>query len=372
MQVHQPSVSYANRPPAHLSAYLPALPLPPMLLSECDDDDDRGPYAVARRRRQAGGPRLSERARAKMVTKRMSPRTVDAYLRWMRRYWEFHHRQDPALLDAQHVTEFLSYLALERQVAASTQNQALAALLFLYREVLELDLPWLDDLVRAKQTFTVPVVLTRGEVRSVMVHLPPRERLMSTLLYGAGLRLMECCCLRIKDVDFGRNQIIIRNGKGGHDRVSVLPAAIKEELRTHIEAVRDQHRRDVAAGKGWVELPDAFALKSPNAGRDWPWQWVFPATKHYLHAPTGQRRRHHLHETVLQKAVRRAVALSGISKRATCHTFRHSFATHLLEDGADIRTIQTIMGHKDIRTTMIYTHVVNRGPHGVASPLDKW
>ncbi len=316
-------------------------------------------------------PRLGQRARAAMRLRHFSPRTEEAYLGWMRRYYQFHDRGDPAQLGAQHVTAFLNALATQGRVAASTQNQALAALLFLYREVLGLDLPWLHDLVHAKTPARLPVVLSRDEVRAVLAKMEGESRLMATLLYGAGLRLLECCRLRVKDVDFARNQLTVRRGKGDKDRATMLPGAIKLELAAHLERVRVQHTRDLAAGAGWVELPGTLARKLPNAGREWPWQWVFPATRIYTERETGQRRRHHLHETVLQHAVRRAVLESGIAKRATCHTFRHSFATHLLEDGSDIRTVQELLGHKDVATTMIYTHVLNRGPSGVRSPADR-
>ncbi|MFM7280913.1 MAG: integron integrase [Planctomycetia bacterium] len=319
----------------------------------------------------ARAPRLSDRARAALRLRHFSPRTEEAYLGWMRRYYEFHSRRDPAQLTAEHVTAFLNALATQGRVAASTQNQALAALLFLYREVLGLDLPWLHDLVHAKTPARLPVVLSLDEVRAVLAKLEGEPRLMATLLYGAGLRLLECCRLRVKDLDFARNQITVRRGKGDKDRATMLPGTIKIELAAHLERVRAQHTRDLAAGAGWVELPGALARKLPNAGREWPWQWVFPATRLYTERETGQRRRHHLHETVLQHAVRRAVLESGIAKRATCHTFRHSFATHLLEDGSDIRTVQELLGHKDVATTMIYTHVFNRGPAGVRSPTDR-
>ena len=323
----------------------------------------------------SGAPRhpvwLGDRARAAMRVKHLSPRTEEAYLGWMRRYHEFHGRKDPATLGAAHVTAFLSALATQRKVAASTQNQALAALLFLYREVLGVELPWLDDVVRARGPERLPVVLSRGEVRAVLSEMHGVTRLMATLLYGSGLRLLECCRVRVKDVDFGRRQIVVRRGKGDKDRVTMLPAIVADELASHLELVRAQHRRDVAQGAGWVELPDALARKLPSAGRDWPWQWVFPATRGYVERESGQRRRHHLHETVVQVAVRRAVLASGIAKRATCHTFRHSFATHLLEDGSDIRTVQELLGHRDVTTTMIYTHVLNRGPGGVLSPADR-
>jgi len=306
-----------------------------------------------------------------MRLEHLSPRSEEAYLGWMRRYYDFHGRKDPAALGATHLTAFLSSLATQRRVAASTQNQALAALIFLYRQVLGQDFPWLDGLVRARGPERLPVVLTRDEVRAVLSDVRGVPRLMAMLLYGSGLRLLECCRLRVKDIDFGRRQIAVRRGKGDKDRVTMLPAIVMGELATHLGQARAQHQRDLADGAGWVELPDALARKLPGAGRDWAWQWVFPATRAYVYRETGQRRRHHLHETVVQQAVRRAVLASGIAKRATCHTFRHSFATHLLEDGSDIRTVQELLGHKDVATTMIYTHVLNRGPGGVLSPADR-
>ncbi len=315
--------------------------------------------------------RVSARAIAAMRLRHFSPRTERAYLGWMRRYYEFHGRRDPVRLGAEHVTAFLNALATRSRVASSTQNQALAALLFLYREVLGIHLPWLDDLVHAKTPVRLPVVLSRDEVRAVLARMNGEPRLMATLLYGCGLRLLECCRLRVKDIDFGRNQITVRRGKGEKDRATMLPLSTKAELSVHLERVRAQRERDLEIGAGWVELPDALANKLPSAGREWPWQWVFPATRHYVERETGQKRRHHLHETVLQHAVRRAVLASGTPKRATCHTFRHLFATHLLEDGSDIRTVQELLGHKDVATTMIYTHVLSRGPAGVKSPADR-
>jgi integron integrase len=274
-------------------------------------------------------------------------------------------------MGAPEITKFLSSLAVEGNVAASTQNQALSALLFLYRDVLDQDLPWLDDVVRAKRPARIPVVLTRDEVRTVLLQMHGVPRLMAMLLYGAGLRLLECAHLRVKDVDFARSQLVVRSGKGDKDRVTMLPAVVRAELTRHLEAVKQQHEMDLRHGAGWVELPSALARKYPNAGREWPWQWVFPATRIYVERATGQRRRHHLHESVLQRAVREALMKAAIPKRASCHTFRHSFATHLLEDGHDIRTVQELLGHRDVNTTMIYTHVLNRGPAGVQSPADR-
>ena len=269
------------------------------------------------------------------------------------------------------VTAFLTSLAVERRVAASTQNQALAALLFLYREVLESDLPWLDDLVRARRPRRLPVVMSRDEVRQVLAEMDGVTHLMATLLYGAGLRLLECARLRVQDVDFDARTLFVRAGKGDRDRAAILPASARSALEAQLATVRRLHSADIADGAGWVELPTALERKYPRAPRQLAWQWVFPATRTYFHPSTGHRRRHHLHETVLQRAVREAVRASAIPKRITCHTFRHSFATHLLEDGTDIRTIQELLGHRSVTTTMIYTHVLNRGPLGVASPLDR-
>lgn len=269
------------------------------------------------------------------------------------------------------MTQFLTSLAVRRKVAASTQNQALSALLFLYREVLGQDVPWLDGIVHAKRPRRLPVVLTREEIRAVLGQLNGVPRLMALLLYGAGLRVLECARLRVKDIDFASNQLVVRAGKGDRDRVTMLPAAVKADLARHLELVRRRYDQDLKRGAGWVELPGALMRKYPNAGRDWGWQWVFPATRIYVDRSTGQRRRHHLHETVLQRAVRDAIRRAGIAKHATCHTFRHSFATHLLEDGHDIRTVQELLGHRDVSTTMIYTHVLNRGPGAVRSPADR-
>jgi len=260
---------------------------------------------------------------------------------------------------------------MRSSVSASTQNQALAAVLFLYKDVLQIDLGWINDVVRAKTPRRLPVVLTRDEVRRVLSHLDGAPKLMATLLYGSGLRLLECARLRVKDVDFETRQLTVRSGKGNKDRITMIPASVLAPLRHHVRSVRRQHDADVAKGGGWVALPDSIARKYPNAGHEWPWQWIFPATRGYIDPDTGRRHRHHLHETVLQHAVRAAVLDAGIPKPASCHTFRHSFATHLLEDGYDIRTVQELLGHRDVATTMIYTHVLNRGGRGVLSPADK-
>jgi integron integrase len=309
--------------------------------------------------------------RAVLRARHGSRRTERAYVAWIRRYILFHGKRHPAEMGAGELTQFLSSRAVDGNVAASTQNQALSALLFLYRNVLEQELPWLDGIVRAKTSGRLPVVLTREEVRAVLQRLEGPPRLMAILLYGAGLRLLECAHLRIKDVDFATNQIVVRAGKGDRDRVTMLPEAVKPALARHLEFVKRQHEADLGHGAGWVELPWALGRKYPNAGREWAWQWIFPATRLYFHRETGQRRRHHLHESVLQRAVKEAVRRSGIAKRASCHTFRHSFATHLLEDNHDIRTVQELLGHRDVSTTQIYTHVLNRGPAGVRSPADR-
>jgi integron integrase len=316
-------------------------------------------------------PRLLDRVREAIRTRHYSRRTEEAYVAWIRRYIRFHGRRHPGEMGAAEITQFLTSLAVRGRVAASTQNQALSALLFLYRDVFGHEIPWLDGLVHAKQPRRLPVVLTRDEVRALLGQLQGTPRLMALLLYGAGLRVLECARLRVKDINFGSNQVVVRAGKGDRDRVTMLPAAVKADLGRHLDRVRRQYEQDLRGGAGWVELPGALMRKYPNAGREWGWQWVFPATRIYVDRATGQRRRHHLHETVLQRAVRDAARRAGIARHATCHTLRHSFATHLLEDGHDIRTIQELLGHRDVSTTMIYTHVLNRGLGGVRSPADR-
>jgi integron integrase len=269
------------------------------------------------------------------------------------------------------VVAFLSDLAVRRRVGASTQNQALAAILFLYRSVLGRELEGLGTAVRAPRPPSLPVVLAREEVRAVLAQLGGTYRLVATLLYGGGLRLLEALRLRVKDVDFARRQLLIREGKGNRDRGAPLPRIAELPLRRHIERVARLHRDDLAQGVQGAPLPGGLAQKYPNAPREWAWQWVFPATRIGVDPATGRRFRHHLHESAVQRAVKQAVAAAGISKRASCHTFRHSFATHLLEDGADVRTVQELLGHRELRTTMIYTHVLEQGPLGVRSPADK-
>jgi integron integrase len=313
--------------------------------------------------------RLLDRVRGAIAARHYSPRTERAYLGWIRRYLAFGGGRPVEAMGAAEVTKFLSVLAVRHKVSASTQNQALSSLLFLYRNVLGRKLEGLDA-IRAKPSVRLPIVLSRTEVVALFQHLHGIPWLMSSLMYGAGLRLLECARLRIKDLDFGRGEITVRDGKGRKDRVTILPEKLGPPLTAHLERVRRCHDRDRGGSAGHVALPDALERKYPSASSDWAWQWVFPATRVYVHGPTGKRRRHHLHESVLQRAFKDAVRAAGITKPATCHTLRHSFATHLLDSGYDIRTIQELLGHSDVATTMIYTHVLNRGGRGVRSPLD--
>jgi integron integrase len=316
-------------------------------------------------------PRLLDDVRAALQARHYSRKTVKAYVAWIRRFIVFHGKRHPREMGAREITQYLSSLATTGHVTASTQNQALSAILFLYRDVLRLEMAALEEVVRARRPARLPVVLTRDEVRAIIRELHGTPRLMAILLYGSGLRLLECARLRVKDIDFVRRQVTVRAGKGDKDRTTTLPTIISADLTRHLESVKRQHERDLRHGAGWVELPWALSRKYPNAGREWPWQWVFPATRFYTDRTTGQRRRHHLHESVLQRAFKDAVQRTGIAKRATCHTLRHSFATHLLEDDRDIRTVQELLGHRDLSTTMVYTHVLNRGPAGVRSPADR-
>lgn len=315
--------------------------------------------------------RLLDQVRETIQRKHYSLRTETAYVDWIKRYIFFHHKRHPAEMGAPEIEQFLNHLAVDKKVAAGTQNQALSALVFLYHEVLRQEFEWLENLERAKRPIRLPVVLTETEVRAVLAHLDGRNWLMASLLYGAGLRLMECLRLRVKDVDFEYRQIAIRDGKGNKDRRTMLPETCIGSLKNQLERVRVLHRQDVAAGFGDVYLPYALERKYRQAGKEWGWQYVFPATKRSRDPRTGVERRHHIDEKSLQRAVKLAVRAAGLAKHATCHTLRHSFATHLLEKGQDIRTIQELLGHKDVSTTMIYTHVLNRGGRGVKSPLDQ-
>ncbi|MDX2168057.1 MAG: integron integrase [Deltaproteobacteria bacterium] len=316
-------------------------------------------------------PRLLDQVRDAARTRHYSYRTEQTYVAWVRRFILFHGKRHPAAMGREEIEQFLSALAVDRQVSASTQNQALAAILFLYRDVLRRDPGWLDGIVRAKRPHRLPVVLNAGEVETLLRHLRGASWIMAMLLYGAGLRLMECLRLRVKDVDFARGELLVREGKGDRDRVTMLPAVVVPALGEHLRRVRTRHAADVAAGFGRVLLPDALARKYPGADREWGWQWVFPASKIATDPRSGTARRHHLHESVLQRAVRAAARAAGLTRPVGPHTLRHCFATHLLEAGYDIRTVQELLGHRDVSTTMIYTHVLNRGGRAVQSPADR-
>lgn len=316
-------------------------------------------------------PLLLDQVRSAIRLRHYSIRTEEAYVNVIRRFILYHQKRHPSEMGVDEVRQYLSHLATDDHVAASTQNVALAALLFLYREVLQIDLPLIDGVERAKRPQRIPVVLTSEEVKRVLAGLSGTHHLMASLLYGAGLRLMECVRLRVKDLDFDYRQIIVRDGKGEKDRRTIFPQPLMEPLRHHLAKIRLQHEEDVRLGCGSVYLPYALEHKYPNAATEWVWQYVFPAAKLSVDPRTGERRRHHASEDRLQKAVKRAIQEAGVEKRASCHTLRHSFATHLLEDGYDIRTIQELLGHADISTTMIYTHILNRGGRGVRSPLER-
>ena len=316
-------------------------------------------------------PRLLDQVRARIRFKHYSIRTEQAYLDWIKRFIRHFGKRHPKDMGANEVQAFLTHLAVAGKVAASTQNQAKSALLFLYKEVLAVELPWLDKVEAAKTSKRLPVVLTRSEVMSVLACVEGSHGLIARLLYGTGLRIMEGLRLRVKDVDFSRNEILVRDGKGAKDRVTMLPAILIPDLREHLGRVRELHREDLATGHGEVYLPYALDRKYPAAGREWMWQYVFPTNSLSVDPRSGVVRRHHVQDQSVQRAIRQAVRDAGIDKPATPHTLRHSFATHLLESGYDIRTVQELLGHSDVSTTMIYTHVLNRGGRGVASPLDR-
>jgi len=318
----------------------------------------------------ASSPKLLDRVRWHLRVKHYSIRTEQAYVDWIRRYILFHRKRHPKEMGEKEITEFLTHLAVQRNVAASTQNQAFSALLFLYQRVLERKLEFIDNVQRVTRPAKLPVVFTPAEVREVLARLKGDYRLMTELLYGAGLRLMECVRLRAKDIDFGYGHITVRDGKGLRDRITVFPQRLRQPLQRHLERVREIHQRDLANGNGRVYLPFALDRKYSRANRSWPWQYLFPADKLSNDPRSGEKRRHHIMENNLQKAVKIAIQRAGIRKAGSCHTFRHSFATHLLENGQDIRTVQELLGHKDVSTTMIYTHVLNKPGLAVRSPLD--
>ncbi|WP_287966338.1 integron integrase [Diaphorobacter sp.] len=315
-------------------------------------------------------PRLLESMRERIRVLHYSIRTEQAYVDWARRFILFHDKRHPREMGAPEVTAFLTHLAVERNVSASTQNQAKAAILFLYKEVLQQDLPWLDEIVSARKARRLPVVLTQREVRELLMHLQGTQWLVASLLYGTGMRILEALRLRVKDVEFERRELIVREGKGNKDRVTVLPENLITPLREQMERARALHRKDLDAGLGAVWLPDALAVKYANAATAWGWQYVFPSAVRSVDPRSGVQRRHHLLEQSVQKAVALAARRAGIDKPCTPHVLRHSFSTHMLQAGYDIRTVQELLGHKDVSTTMIYTHVLNKGGRGVLSPLD--
>lgn len=315
-------------------------------------------------------PRLLDQVKARLRVKHYSLRTEVAYIDWIKRFIWFHDKRHPKGMGAPEIEAFLSHLAVERSVSASTQNQAKSALLFLYKEVLGMDLPWLDNVTQAKVPKRMPVVLTKEEVQAVLVGMDGTLWLIASLLYGSGLRVMESLRLRVKDLDLARREILVREGKGFKDRVTMLPVRLVEPLRTHLEKVKVLHETDLAKGYGEVYMPMALDRKYPGGGKSWAWQYVFPSRNLSVDPRSGVVRRHHADEKAVQRAMKKAVAAAGIAKLATPHTLRHSFATHLLEGGYDIRTVQELLGHSDVSTTMIYTHVLNKGGRGVSSPLD--
>lgn len=316
-------------------------------------------------------PRLLDQVRERVRTKHYSLRTETTYVDWIKRFILFHGKRHPRDMGSVEVAAFLTHLAVERNVAASTQNQALAALLFLYREVLGTDVAWIKDVVRAKKPKRLPTVLTATEVQALIAHLDPSMQLVVRLLYGSGMRLMELARLRVKDVEFARHEIVVRDGKGAKDRVTMLPMSLVKPLQDHLVLRRTVFEQDLRSGRADVWLPDALSVKFPNAGKEWGWQYVFAAAGYSKDPRSGRTRRHHVDEKQIQRQVRLAAQRAGIVKPVSPHVLRHSFATHLLEGGYDIRTVQELLGHEDVSTTMIYTHVLNRGGRGVVSPLDR-
>lgn len=315
-------------------------------------------------------PKLLDQLRESLRVRHYARRTEEAYCHWVKRYIYFHGVRHPREMAEPEINAFLTHLAVKDKVSASTQNQALSALLYLYRHVLEVDVGDLGEVIRARKRKRLPVVLTVAEVRVILDQLEGDKKLMVTLMYGSGLRLMECLRLRVQDLDFSSRELLIRDGKGGKDRRTMLPESLILPLQEHLEKVRELHNKDLHDGWGKVPLPNALDRKYPNAPWEWRWQWVFPQLNRWKNTKIGEQGRHHMHETILQRAVRGAVLRAKIVKRVGCHTFRHCFATHLLEAGYDIRTIQELLGHKDVSTTMIYTHVLNKGGKGVKSPVD--
>jgi len=315
-------------------------------------------------------PKLLDQVRNMIRLKHYSIRTEEAYVKWIKRYILFHNKKHPAQMSEKEISAFLTHLAVHKNVSASTQNQALNAILFLYKEILQKEPAEIINVVRAKRKTRLPVVFTKAEVNAVLDNLQGTYKIIAGLMYGSGLRLLECLRLRIKDIDFSMNQVVVRDGKGGNDRITVLSMSLKRHLNVHLKKVKALHEEDLHEGFGEVYLPYALKEKYPNAAKLWGWQYVFPSIRRSIDPRSGRQRRHHASPTSVQKAVKTAVKQAGIHKAGSCHSLRHSFATHLLENGYDIRTVQDLLGHKDVRTTMIYTHVLNRGGKGVKSPLD--
>jgi integron integrase len=334
------------------------------------DPSIEAPHTQRAGHRKTASPKLLQRVRNAVRARHYSPRTEQAYVSWARRFVLFHGKRHPREMGAEEVRDFLTYLAVDRCVSSSTQSQALSAILFLYREVLGMDIGWVSDVERSKKPKKLPVVLSRDEVKAILRRLTGTPLLMASLLYGSGLRLNECLALRVKDVDFARGQLVVRGGKGAKDRVALFPDSVVPMMRSQVERVRLLYERDMENSGVSASLPDSLSRKYVNGGREWGWQYVFPAARLWTHPETGRRFRHHQHESVLQRAVKDAVRRSGIAKQATCHTLRHSFATHLLESGHNIRKVQQLLGHVDIRTTMQYTHLAGSTKDGVRSPLD--
>ncbi len=315
-------------------------------------------------------PKLMDKLRQQLQARHYSKSTEHTYCLWVKRYIYFHNVKHPAEMAEPEINAFLTHLAVKEKVSASTQNQALSALLFLYRHVLCREVGDLGEVIRARKPKRLPIVMTREEVKAVLTQLSGEKWLMASLMYGAGLRLIECLRLRVQDIDFARNEIMVRDGKGAKDRITMLPESLKDPLRQHLKKVKTIYERDLKDGWGQVPMPNALDRKYPNASREWRWQWIFPQGNRWKNPKTRVEGRHHVDESILLKKFKQAVQKAGLTKRATCHTLRHSFATHLLEAGYDIRTVQELLGHKDVRTTMIYTHVLNRGGRGVKSPID--
>ena len=336
------------------------------------EKNTRSPQKTQDSQRDESEPKkLLDQVSEALRTKHYAYRTEKTYVDWIKRYIIFHKKRHPKDMGVNEIREFIAYLATERKVATSTQNQALSAILFLYRTVLEIEIILPPGLINPSRPKRLPTVLTHDEAMSVISHMRGTPRLMAKLLYGSGLRLMECMRLRVKDIDFENNQIIVRSGKGDDDRLTILPDSVGAEIKHILQDVKALHEKDLREGYGETALPNALGVKYKNAGKEWGWQYIFPASQRSIDPQSGAIRRHHLDERVLQKAIRNAAQIVKIDKQVTAHTFRHSFATQLLENGYDIRTIQELLGHKDVKTTMIYTHVLNRGPKAVRSPLDK-